>query len=200
MSRSRSRPGASSQRQLERAAALGYTVKTGSELEFFLFKESYDDAEALDFGGLTPHSAVIEDYHIFQTTRDEYLIRQIRNGLDGAGIPVEFSKGEAGRGQHEINLRYADALTMADRHVIYKNGAKEIAAANGRALTFMAKYSMDDVGSSCHIHSSLWNADGTDQCHVGRRRARPPLPRLPGVARRPRRHAAASSRGCSPPR
>jgi glutamine synthetase len=149
------------QRQLERASALGYTVKTGSELEFFLFRESYEDAEALDFEGLTPHASVIEDYHIFQTTRDEYLIRQIRNGLDGAGIPVEFSKGEAGRGQHEINLRYADALTMADRHVIYKNGAKEIAAANGRALTFMAKYSMDEVGSSCHIHSSLWNADGS---------------------------------------
>ena len=149
------------QRQLERAAALGYQVKTGSELEFFLFRESYDEAEAVDFSGLTPHSSVIEDYHIFQTTRDEYLIRQIRNGLDGAGIPVEFSKGEAGKGQHEINLRYADALTMADRHVIYKNAAKEIAAANGRSLTFMAKYSMDEVGSSCHIHSSLWNADGT---------------------------------------
>jgi glutamine synthetase len=149
------------QRQLERAAALGYTVKTGSELEFFLFRESYEEAEALDFGGLTPHSAVIEDYHIFQTTRDEYLIRQIRNGLHAAGIPVEFSKGEAGRGQHEINLRYADALTMADRHVIYKNAAKEIAALNGRSLTFMAKYSMDEVGSSCHIHSSLWDADGS---------------------------------------
>jgi glutamine synthetase len=150
------------QRQVERAASAGYRVMCGSELEFFLFRESFEDAEALDFSGLTPHSAVIEDYHILQTTRDEYLIRQIRNGMDAAGIPVEFSKGEAGRGQHEINLRYADAVTMADRHAIYKNGAKEIAALNGRAITFMAKYSMDDVGSSCHVHSSVWNADATE--------------------------------------
>lgn len=147
-------------RQVERAAALGYTVNIGAELEFFLFRESYEEAAALGFANLTPHSNVIEDYHIFQTTRDEYLIRQIRNGVDGAGIPVEFSKGEAGKGQHEINLVYADALEMADRHVIYKNAAKEITALNGRSLTFMAKYSMEEVGSSCHIHSSLWDAAG----------------------------------------
>ncbi|HUV10118.1 MAG TPA: glutamine synthetase family protein, partial [Acidimicrobiia bacterium] len=110
--------------------------------------------------GLTYHSAHNEDYHILQTTRDEYLIRAIRNGIDGAGIPVEFSKGEAGRGQHEINLRYAEALTMADNHTIYKNGAKEIAGSLGRALTFMAKVDMAESGSSCHIHSSLWSADG----------------------------------------
>jgi glutamine synthetase len=97
---------------------------------------------------------------VLQTTRDEYLIRQIRNGMDSAGVPVEFSKGEAGRGQHEINLRYADALEMADRHTIYKNGAKEIAALNGRALTFMAKYAIDESGSSCHVHSSVWDAAG----------------------------------------
>ena len=90
--------------------------------------------------------------------------------MDGAGVPVEFSKGEAGRGQHEINLRYADALEMADRHVIYKNGAKEIAGLNGRSITFMAKYAMDEVGSSCHIHSSVWDADGLEQPDVGRRR------------------------------
>lgn len=144
-------------RQIERAEALGYTVNIGSELEFFLFRESYEEAAALGFANLTPHSNVIEDYHIFQTTRDEYLIRQVRNGVDGAGIPVEFSKGEAGKGQHEINLVYADALEMADRHVIYKNAAKEIAALNGRSITFMAKYSMEEVGSSCHIHSSVWD-------------------------------------------
>ena len=115
-------------RQIERAAELGYPVKIGAELEFFLFKDS------LRRGGRQaatatsrPHSDWIEDYHILQTTRDEYLIRQIRNGMDGAGVPVEFSKGEAGRGQHEINLVYAEALEMADRHAIYKNGAKEIA-------------------------------------------------------------------------
>ena len=93
--------------------------------------------------------------------------------MDGAGVPVEFSKGEAEHGQHEINLRYADALEMADRHAIYKNGAKEIAALNGRSITFMAKYAMDEVGSSCHIHSSVWDADGDDVTDVGRGR-RPP--------------------------
>jgi glutamine synthetase len=147
-------------RQIERAAAAGYTVKIGAELEFFLFKDSYDEAAAKRYHGLTPHSQWIEDYHILQTTRDEYLIRQIRNGMDGAGVPVEFSKGEAGRGQHEINLEYADALEMADRHAIYKNGAKEIAALNDRSITFMAKWSMAEVGSSCHLHSSLWSVDG----------------------------------------
>ncbi|MSO38055.1 MAG: glutamine synthetase [Acidimicrobiia bacterium] len=147
-------------RQIERAAAAGYTIKVGAELEFFLFEDSYRDAAALNYRDLTPHSDVIQDYHVFQTTRDEYLIRQIRNGIDAAGIPVEFSKGEAGRGQHEINLVYTDALEMADRHAIYKNAAKEIAALNGRSLTFMAKYSMEEVGSSCHIHSSVWDANG----------------------------------------
>ncbi|HZN14205.1 MAG TPA: glutamine synthetase family protein [Acidimicrobiales bacterium] len=147
--------------QIARAAAAGYSVKIGAELEFFLFKDSYEEAAAAHYRDLTPHSPWIEDYHILQTTKDEYLIRQIRNGMDGAGVPVEFSKGEAGRGQHEINLVYADALEMADRHAIYKNGAKEIAALNGRSITFMAKWSMAEVGSSCHLHSSLWSTDGT---------------------------------------
>jgi glutamine synthetase len=152
-------PRAILRRQLERAADLGLTVKIGAELEFFLFKDTYADARQKDYKGLTPHSDWIEDYHILQTTRDEHIIRQIRNGMDAAGVPVEFSKGEAGYGQHEINLVYAEALEMADRQVIYKNGAKEIAAANDVSITFMAKWSMDDVGSSCHIHSSVW-ADG----------------------------------------
>jgi glutamine synthetase len=146
------------QRQVERAAALGYDLKFASELEFFLFRESLEEAAANGYTNLTPHSDVIEDYHILQTTRDEYVIRAIRNGIDGAGVPVEFSKGEAGRGQHEINLVYASPVEMADRHVIYKNGAKEIAHQHGRAITFMAKYSADEVGSSCHVHSSLWSA------------------------------------------
>ena len=147
--------------QEARAAALGLTVNIGAELEFFLFKDSYAEAASKRYHGLVPHSDVIEDYHILQTTRDEYLIRDIRNGLQGAGVPVEFSKGEAGKGQHEINLVYATACEMADRNTIYKNGAKEIAESHGRSLTFMAKYAMDEVGSSCHIHSSLWDADGT---------------------------------------
>ena len=147
-------------RQLEKAAALGYTIKCGTELEFILFRESYEEAAAAGYRGLTPQNDYILDYHILQTTKDEYLIRQIRNGMDGAGVPVEFSKGEAEHGQHEINLYYAEALEMADRHTIYKNGVKEIAALNGQAITFMAKYAFDKVGSSCHIHSSVWDADG----------------------------------------
>jgi glutamine synthetase len=149
------------QRQVERAAALGYTVLFASELEFFLFRESTDEAAAKGYANLTPHSQVIEDYHILQTTRDEYVIRAIRNAMDGAGVPIEFSKGEAGRGQHEINLVYSTAVEMADRHVIYKNGAKEIASRLGLSITFMAKYSSEEVGSSCHVHSSLWDATGT---------------------------------------
>jgi glutamine synthetase len=149
------------QRQVERAADLGYQVKIGAELEFFLFKDSYEEAAARRYQDLRPHSDWIEDYHILQTSRDEYVIRAIRNGMDAAGVPVEFSKGEAGRGQHEINLVYAEAVEMADRHAIYKNGAKEIADAHGRALTFMAKYDMSEVGSSCHVHSSVWEHDGS---------------------------------------
>jgi glutamine synthetase len=149
------------QRQVERAAALGFTVLFASELEFFLFRESTDEAAAKGYANLTPHSQVIEDYHILQTTRDEYVIRAIRNAMDGAGVPIEFSKGEAGKGQHEINLAYSTAVEMADRHVIYKNGAKEIASQLGLSITFMAKYSSEEVGSSCHVHSSLWDTTGT---------------------------------------
>ncbi len=145
-------------RQLERAVTLGYSVQAASELEFYLFRESYEEAQAKGYAGLTYHAPFLQDYHVLQTSRDEYVIRDIRNGMDRAGVPVEFSKGEAGPGQHEINLRYADALEMADRHVIYKNGAKEIAGQHGRSLTFMAKYAMEYGGSSCHIHSSLWDA------------------------------------------
>jgi glutamine synthetase len=149
------------QRQVERAAAAGFTVNIGAELEFFLFTDTYAEAAAKRYHGLVPHSDVVEDYHILQTSRDEYLIRDIRNGLQAAGVPVEFSKGEAGRGQHEINLVYAEAVEMADRNTIYKNAAKEIAERHGRSITFMAKYDMDEVGSSCHIHSSLWDPTGT---------------------------------------
>jgi glutamine synthetase len=149
-------------RQLERARAAGYTVKTGSELEFYLFKDSFDEAAAKRYQDLQPHSTYIMDYHILQTTKDEYIIRKIRNDMDAAGIPVEFSKGEFGKGQQEINLRYTDAMEMADRHVIYKNGVKEIAWQAGRAVTFMAKWSMAEAGSSFHLHSSLWDGEGSE--------------------------------------
>jgi glutamine synthetase len=153
--------------QMEKAAALGYTPMTGSELEFYLLRESYQEAWAQRYEDLTPSVPYILDYHVLATTYDEGLIRQIRNGMQGAGIKVETSKGEAWPGQHEINFRFADALTMADNHVIYKNGAKEIAHLNGCSITFMAKPFESWIGSSCHVHSSLFRdgspAFGDDQ-------------------------------------
>ena len=146
-------------RQLEKASALGYRVKTASELEFFVFRESYEEAAEKSYHDLTPWGHYIEDYHILQGTKLEWLLRQIRNGMEQADIPVEYSKGEWGHGQSEINLRYAEALEMADRHVLYKNGAKEIAALNNVSLTFMAKWSEAQAGSSFHLHSSLWSSD-----------------------------------------
>jgi glutamine synthetase len=147
-------------RQLARAAKLGYRVKTASELEFYLYKDTYESAGKKHFHDLEPAGAYLEDYHILQTTKEEPIIQAIRNGMEAAGIPVENSKGEWGRGQEEINLRYADALEMADRHVIYKNGVKEIAYLKGAAVTFMAKPHADRAGSSFHLHSSLWDAKG----------------------------------------
>jgi glutamine synthetase len=143
-------------RQVERAAELGYTAKFGSELEFYLLKDSYEEAHAKHYRELTPSVPYILDYHILATTYDEPLIRQIRNGMQGAGIRVETSKGEAWPGQQEINFRFDDAVTMADNHTIYKNGAKEIAHLNGQSITFMAKPDHTWIGNSCHIHSSLW--------------------------------------------
>ncbi|MBA2359941.1 MAG: glutamine synthetase [Actinobacteria bacterium] len=142
--------------QVERAEALGYTPKFGSELEFYLLRETYEEAYAKHYRNLTPSVPYILDYHILASTFDEPFIRQIRNGMHAAGIRVETSKGEAWPGQHEINFRYADAVAMADNHVIYKNGAKEIAHLNGCSITFMAKPDHTWLGSSCHIHSSLW--------------------------------------------
>src|SRR3954453_6156881 len=142
--------------QMERAAGLGYVPMMGSELEFYLLKETYEQAHAQGYTGLTPSVPYILDYHILATTYDEPFLRQIRNGMHGAGIRVENSKGEAWPGQQEVNFRYADALTMADRHVIYKNGAKEIAHLNGSSITFMAKPDHTWIGNSCHLHASLW--------------------------------------------
>jgi glutamine synthetase len=142
--------------QMERAAERGLTPMFGSELEFFLLKETYEQAHAQHYRDLTPSVPYILDYHILATTYDEPLIRQIRNGMQGAGIKVETSKGEAWPGQQEINFRFADGVTMADNHAIYKNGAKEIAHLNGCSITFMAKPDHTWIGNSCHIHSSLW--------------------------------------------
>jgi glutamine synthetase len=145
-------------RQIERAAAAGLEVKCATELEFFLFRESFEEAAAKGWRDMHPHTSSLQDYQLLQTSRQEYVIRRIRNEMTAAGVPVEFSKGEAGRGQHEINVTYGRALEVADRHLVFKNGVKEIAEQCGRAATFMAKWSMAEVGSSCHIHASLWDA------------------------------------------
>jgi glutamine synthetase len=147
-------------RQVERAAAAGYRVLVASELEFVLFKDSYEGAKKKRYFDLEPIGYYAEDYHIFQTTKEEWVHRDIRNGMVGAGIRVESSKGEWSAGQQEINLRYGDPIPSADDHVIYKNGAKEIAHQKGVALTFMAKYDINQAGSSFHLHSSLWDPAG----------------------------------------
>jgi glutamine synthetase len=146
--------------QYERAAEMGFRPMMASELEFYLYKESYAEAWEKDFRDLTPTIPYILDYHILATTMDEAYLGPIRRGMHHAGIPIEFSKGEAWYGQHEVNFRYADAVTSADRHTIYKNGVKEIAFLNGISATFMAKPSEKDIGSSCHIHMSLVEPDG----------------------------------------
>src|SRR6476619_6458954 len=146
--------------QYERAAAMGYTPMMASELEFYLYKESYAEAHEKDYTDLTPTIPYILDYHILATTMDEQYLGPIRRGMHAAGIPVEFSKGEAWYGQHEVNTRYADAVTSADRHTIFKNGVKEISFLNGISATFMAKPSEKDIGSSCHVHTSLLDSDG----------------------------------------
>ena len=151
--------------QVERAEGLGFTPMLGSELEFFLLKEPYAEAHRQHYRELTPSVPYILDYHILATTFDEPFIRQIRNGMQRAGIKVETSKGEAWPGQHEINFRFADAVTMADNHSIYKNGAKEIAHLNGCSITFMAKPDHTWIGNSCHIHSSLWR--GSESAFAG---------------------------------
>jgi glutamine synthetase len=146
-------------RQLARLEAAGMTAYMASELEFFLFRQTYEEAQAQGFRGLNPISAYNEDYNIHLTGKDEEVMRAIRTGLQGAGIPVESSKGEASAGQEEINVRYADALTMADRHVVMKTACKQIAWAKGRALSFMAKWDDTAAGNSAHIHQSLWRGD-----------------------------------------
>jgi glutamine synthetase len=146
--------------QLEKAAALGYDAMFGSELEFFLFRESYEEAHAKHFRDLTPSVPYILDYHILASGYDEPFMRAVRTAMKAAGLKVESSKGEAWPGQHEINFRFADALKAADDHVIYKLGAKELAHQCGMSVTFMAKPDHRGVGSSCHIHSSLWR-DGS---------------------------------------
>jgi glutamine synthetase len=142
--------------QIDKARELGFEPMFGSELEFFLFRESYLEAHAKHYHDLTPSVPYILDYHVLAASFDEPFLRAVRNSMKAAGMVVESSKGEAWAGQHEINFRFRDALRAADDHAVYKTGIKEIAFQNGCSVTFMAKPHHGWVGSSCHIHSSLW--------------------------------------------
>jgi glutamine synthetase len=125
-------------------------------LEFYLFNQTYHSAFAGGYRELQPSSDYRIDYHLMQPTRDEPLMRAIRNGMTAAGVPIESSKGEWSRGQHEINFTYTEPLPMADLHVFFKQGVKEIAEQHGKCISFMAKYAPSEAGNSCHIHMSLW--------------------------------------------
>ena len=144
-------------KQLSALAEIGYSAKGGSELEYYLFKDSYEEAHAKGYEDLQPFSTYIEDYHMFQGTKEEQINAAVRRHMESSGIPVEFSKGEWGPGQHELNLRYAAVLEMADRQCIYKQAFKEIAWAQQIAVSFMAKWRSDLAGSSMHLHLSLWD-------------------------------------------
>src|SRR4051812_4639312 len=147
-------------RQLARLAERGWSANAGTELEFIVFRDSYEQAFEKGYRDLEPANQYNVDYSMIGTSRVEPLIRRIRNSMMGAGMRVENSKGECNFGQHEINFRYADALKTCDDHVIYKTGAKEIAAQEGMAITYMAKFD-EREGNSCHIHLSLQRGDGT---------------------------------------
>ena len=142
--------------QIKRLEALGFQAKMATELEFFLFEKSFDDIRKSGFRDLNPISGYNEDYHILQTTKEEGVMRPIRNHLFAAGLPIENSKGEAEAGQEELNIRYAPALDCADHHSIAKHAIKEIAWQHGHAATFLPKWHKDRVGSSSHVHQSLW--------------------------------------------
>ncbi|MFD5510123.1 glutamine synthetase family protein [Streptomyces sp. NPDC059761] len=146
-------------RQLERLAGLGYTAMVGTELEFMVFQDTYEQAWNAGYRGLTPANQYNIDYSVLGTGRIEPLLRRIRNEMQAAGLIVESAKGECNLGQHEIAFRYDEALTTCDQHAVYKTGAKEIASQEGVSLTFMAKFD-EREGNSCHIHLSLGDADG----------------------------------------
>ena len=153
-------PRAILKRQVARARAMGFEPMMATELEFYIFENAYENLRDGGLSALKPISGYNEDYHLFQTTKEEGLMRDVRNHLYAAGIPIENTKGEADAGQHEVNYKYSDALDTADNHVIIKQGVKEIAHLKGKSVTFMAKYDHRKAGSSSHVHQSLWTLDG----------------------------------------
>ncbi len=148
-------------KQIARAHAMGFSPTMATELEFFLFAKSYDEVRKSGFRDLEPISGYNEDYHILQTSKEEFIMQPLRNSLRAMGIPVEGSKGEAEAGQEELNIRYADALACADHHTIAKHTTKEIAFSQGHAASFLPKWHKDRVGSASHVHMSLWK-DGAN--------------------------------------
>jgi glutamine synthetase len=142
--------------QLEKLKRKGFTCYCASELEFYLFNQTYHSAFVNGYRDLQPSSDYRIDYHLMQPTRDEPLMRAIRNQMTTARVPVESSKGEWSKGQHEINFIYDEPIAMADLHVLFKQGVKEIADQQGKAVSFMSKYAPSEAGNSCHIHMSLW--------------------------------------------
>lgn len=142
--------------QIARLTEMGFSATMATELEFFLFEKSFAEISKSGFRDLTPISAYNEDYNILQTTKEEVVMRPLRNHLYAMGIPIEGSKGEAEAGQEELNIKYDEALACADHHSIAKHAVKEIAWQNGHAATFLPKWSQDRVGSSSHVHQSLW--------------------------------------------
>lgn len=144
------------QKQLTEARAQGYTARGAGEVEYYIFRDSFRQASDKNYANLDPLGWYIEDYHILQGTREELLNAAVRRHLKNSGVPVENTKGEWGKGQHEINIRYSDVLTAADRQSIFKQCLKEVADQLGLSVTFMAKYDAGSAGSSCHLHLSLW--------------------------------------------
>ena len=147
-------------RQIAKLDEMGFAANMATELEFFLFEKGYDEIRHSGFRDLQPISGYNEDYHILQTTKEEVVMRPLRNHLYASGVPVENSKGEAEAGQEELNIRYSDALSCADHHTIAKHATKEIAWQHSHAATFIAKWHHDRVGSASHIHQSLCDKDG----------------------------------------
>ncbi len=143
--------------QIETLAKSNFSAKASTELEYFLFQDSYKKLASEGYANPTPVGWYIEDYHMLQGTREEAFNAAARKHLKQSGVPVETSKGEWGKGQHELNVQYADILEMADRHCVFKQCLKEIADQQEISVTFMAKYAEDHAGSSCHIHINLWN-------------------------------------------
>jgi glutamine synthetase len=149
-------PRAILKKQVNRLKAMGYDAMCATELEFFLFEQSFDEIRKSGFRDLAPISGYNEDYSILQTTREEHVMRPVRNHLWDAGLPIENSKGEAETGQEELNIKYAAAMDTAEYHTIAKHAVKEIAEQQGHAVTFLPKWRADKVGSSSHLHQSLW--------------------------------------------